>query len=120
MFFSTPPPSIEGKKSTNIDPYNYVKEIEELGAGEIILNSLYKDGTMEGYDLTLIEKVSKNVSIPVVASCGAGSYNHFNEAIKIGYASAVAAGSLFVYHGPRKAVLINYPSKEDIKSIFEK
>jgi len=109
-----------GKKSTNIDPYNYVKEIEELGAGEIILNSLYKDGTMEGYDLTLIEKVSKNVSIPVVASCGAGSYNHFNEAIKIGYASAVAAGSLFVYHGPRKAVLINYPSKEDIKSIFEK
>ncbi len=109
-----------GKKNTGIDPFDYAKQVEILGAGEIILNSIYKDGTMEGYDLKLIEKIAKAINIPIVASCGAGNYTHFNDVVEKAYASAVAAGSLFVYHGSRKAVLINYPTMEERKSIFKK
>ena len=81
-----------------------------------MINSINNDGSMKGYDLDIIEKVSNNVSVPVVACGGAGDYTHFRDAIDAG-AHAVSAGSLFVYHGPRKAVLINYPSREQIKEI---
>ena len=66
------------------------------------------------------EKIAKAINIPIVASCGAGNYTHFNDVVEKAYASAVAAGSLFVYHGSRKAVLINYPTMEERKSIFKK
>ncbi len=81
----------------------------ERGAGEILLNSIDRDGTMAGYDLELISEMSAAVSIPLVACGGAGSIAHLAAAIDAG-ASAVAAGSLFVFAGPRRAVLINYPS----------
>lgn len=70
-------------------------EVERLGAGEILITSIEKDGTMKGYDLDLIKRVSKNVGIPVVASGGAGTYHHMFEAINIAGASAVAAASMF-------------------------
>ena len=104
---------IGGSKSTGLDPVSFAKLIEEKGAGEIIINSIDKDGLMTGYDLNLVEDVSKAVSIPVVAAGGAGVIKDFKSAID-SYASAVAAGSMFVYHGPRNAVLINYPSQEEI------
>ena len=106
-----------GTKSTGTDPITYAKKIEDLGAGEIILNSIDNDGLMTGYDIELIEKVSKQLSIPVVAMGGAGGLSDLALAIKVGYASAAAAGSMFVYHGPRKAVLINYPTKEELKNL---
>ncbi|MFK8060283.1 MAG: AglZ/HisF2 family acetamidino modification protein [Polaribacter sp.] len=106
-----------GTKSTGIDPVTYAKRIEDLGAGEIILNSIDQDGLMNGYDLELIEKVSKSVKIPVVALGGAGGLSDLSEAIKTGYASASAAGSMFVYHGPRRAVLISYPTKEELQDL---
>lgn len=93
-----------------------IKLIEELGVGEILINSIDKDGCMLGYDCTLINRVSKSVSIPVVASGGAGTINDFKNAISNG-ASAVAAGSMFVLHGKHKAVLITYPNREDISKI---
>jgi cyclase len=107
-----------GSKSTNYNPVDFAKLMEEKGAGELIINSIEKDGTMEGYDLSLIKKVSEAVTVPVIACGGAGNSAHLAEGIKTGYASAVAAGSMFVYHGPRKAVLINYPSKDELQKIF--
>lgn len=107
-----------GSKSTNYNPVEFAKLMEEKGAGELIINSIDKDGTMEGYDLNLVKKISESVTIPVIACGGAGTYAHLSEGIRNSYASAVAAGSMFVYHGPRKAVLINYPSKADLQKIF--
>jgi len=74
---------------------------------------------MEGYDIDLIKSVSTSVSIPVIACGGAGSINDFRLAFKEGGASAAAAGSFFVFHGKRRAVLITYPSYSEINSIFE-
>jgi cyclase len=107
-----------GKKMTNMDPISYSKIVEEMGAGEIIINSIDKDGMMEGYDLKLIKEISQNVSIPVVALGGAGELSHFYQAIEHAYASAVAAGSKFVYQGSRKAVLVNYPNKITLNEMF--
>ena len=70
-------------------------EVEELGAGEILITSVLQDGTMKGYDLDLIAEVSQNVKIPVIASGGAGKYEHLYQAIDQGGASAVAAASIF-------------------------
>lgn len=107
-----------GSKATGMDPLIFARQIQKSGAGELIVNSIEKDGTMSGYDLTLIKKISEAVSIPVVALGGAGQLTHLHDAIENGYASAAAAGSLFVYHGPRKAVLINYPDLKDLENLF--
>ncbi|MFD2568097.1 AglZ/HisF2 family acetamidino modification protein [Pseudotenacibaculum haliotis] len=106
-----------GTKSIGEDPVEYAKKIEDLGAGEIILNSIDNDGMMSGYDIDLVKKVSNSLSIPVVALGGAGSLQDIEKVIEVGYASAASAGSLFVYHGPRNAVLINYPTKEELKKL---
>lgn len=110
--------SMGGTKATGYSPVDFAKLMQEKGAGEIILNSIDKDGTMEGYDLHLVKKVSEAVTIPVVACGGAGAYSHLADCFKNAFASAVAAGSMFVYHGPRKGVLINYPSKVELHTIF--
>jgi len=107
-----------GTKDTKLHPVEYVKRIESLGAGEIFLNSIDLDGTMAGYDLDLIQMVSGTVSIPVIVCGGAGNLQHFKEAITIGGASAVSAGSFFVFQGKRRAVLITYPEYNVIKDIF--
>lgn len=107
-----------GKKKTKLSPVDFAKQVESKGAGEIIINSIDMDGTMSGYDLELIKEISENVTIPVVAAGGAGSLDDFSKAVNEANATAVAAGSMFVYHGPRKAVLINYPTKEELIKIF--
>ena len=96
--------------SKSYDIIEWAKEVESLGAGELLVNSVYNDGLMQGYDIDLISKISESVSIPVIASCGAGSTEHFDTLFSKTEASAAAAGSLFVYHGKHKAVLINYPN----------
>lgn len=109
-----------GEKATKYDPVEYALMMEEYGAGELIVNSIERDGSMEGYDIHLIKHVAQAVRIPVVALGGAGTLGHLKEAIEEGFASAVAAGSMFVYHGPRRAVLINYPERKELQKIFEK
>ena len=89
----------------------------QLGAGEIMINSIDRDGTMTGYDLPLIQQICQSVSIPVIACGGAGTNVHLREALEVGHASAAAAGSLFVFHGSRRAVLISYPSKQELIAI---
>lgn len=109
--------TLNGKKNSKLDPIDHAVTMEKLGAGEIIINSIDQDGMMAGYDLQLIEEISKAVKVPVVASGGAGNLEHMKSAIKKG-ASAVAAGSMFVYKGTQKGILINYPEKEDLKTLF--
>lgn len=104
-----------GGNNTGREPVAYARAMAEAGAGEILLNSIERDGTMSGYDLDLITQVSRAVSIPLVACGGAGSIEHLAAAINAG-ASAVAAGSLFVFAGPRRAVLINYPSAAELRA----
>ena len=107
-----------GTKATGIDPVDFAILMAKMGAGEIIINSIDKDGTMEGYDLELVRKVSESVNIPVIALGGAGKSEHLRQAIIEGAASAVAAGSYFVFHGPRRAVLISFPSKLELSTMF--
>ncbi len=109
---------LSGSKSTGLDPVNFAIKMQQYGAGEIIINSIDKDGTMEGYNIELIKKVADSVDIPVVACGGAGSLNDFLNAIELGNASAAVAGSFFVFHGRRKAVLIQFPSKEELVQLF--
>ena len=84
-----------GSESTGIDVVDWAKRVEELGAGEILLTSKDADGTKEGYDLEMTRAVAEAVSIPVIASGGAGTLEHLYEAITIGKASAVLAASIF-------------------------
>jgi len=107
-----------GSQNTWMKPVEYARKAEELGAGEIMLTSIDRDGTLSGYDLELIHTVSKSVSIPIIACGGASGLNDFRRAVKEGGASAVAAGSFFVFHGKRRAVLISYPSYDEIENIF--
>lgn len=96
-----------GTQNTNLDPVSVAKKVERLGAGEILLTSIDRDGTMEGYDIELISAVSKSVSIPVIASGGAGSFADMDVAFKMGGASALAAASIFHFTEltPREAKL---------------
>lgn len=93
--------------------------MEELGAGELLLTSIARDGTMLGYDLELIRRVARSVRVPVVASGGASSIQDLKAAVKQGGASAAAAGSMFVFQGRNRAVLISYPAPEEIQAAFE-
>jgi cyclase len=110
--------SENGTKNSGFVPADFAQEMEYYGAGEIIVQSVDRDGTMKGYDLDLICKVSQAVSIPVVALGGAGSLEHLKQAFENSYATGVAAGSLFVYHGSRKGILINYPDQLTINKLF--
>ncbi len=94
---------------TKLDLQEHVRSLAQAGAGEILVNSVDRDGMMAGYDLPLIQMVAQSVNVPVVACGGAGSVEHLRQAVKEGGASAVAAGSMFVFHGKHRAVLINYP-----------
>jgi len=103
---------VGGFEDTDLTPVDFAKLAEEHGAGEIVLQSIDRDGLMSGYDIELVSKVSQAVSVPVVALGGAGSIADMAAVVDRGYASAAAAGSMFVYFGPHKGVLINYPPPE--------
>jgi cyclase len=95
-----------GTQPTGLGPVSLAQRAESLGAGEILITSVDRDGTMQGYDIDLISQVTKAVSIPVIASGGAGSYAHMAEALRAG-ASALAAASMFHFteQTPREAKL---------------
>jgi cyclase len=84
----------------------------------LLINSIDRDGTMEGYDLELIRRVSEAVSVPVVACGGAGKLQDLADAINMSGASGAAAGSLFVFQGPLRGVLISYPSQAELKQVL--
>lgn len=107
-----------GSEITKLDPIEYAKKLEAAGAGELFLNFVNRDGTYLGYDQEFIKKISVELSIPLVVCGGASSLEDFRLAIQNG-ASAVAAGSFFVYQRPHNAVLISYPSRQQlIKEVY--
>ena len=103
-----------GKFPTGTDPRKWAEKAVCHGAGEILITSIDRDGTMEGYDIDLIHAITSSVDVPVIACGGAGKASHFREAVIDGGASAVAAGSMVVYFGRNRAVLISYPSKREL------
>ncbi|MFN8435226.1 MAG: AglZ/HisF2 family acetamidino modification protein [Anaerolineales bacterium] len=107
-----------GQKKTGLDPVKHAIEMERMGVGEILINSIDRDGTMQGYDVDLVRKVADAVSVPVVACGGAGNLSHVSEVIKQGHASAAAAGSIFVFQGPLRGVLISYPTPKELKEFI--
>lgn len=106
---------MNGKNATGFNPVEFARLMEEKGAGEIIVQSITNDGLMTGYDLPLLNAISKEVTIPVVALGGAGNMEHLKQAYTQGHANGLAAGSMFVYQGSKKGVLINYPGKEELR-----
>jgi len=104
-----------GKTNSGLDPLAFAKLMEEAGAGEIMLNSIERDGSFSGYDLEMIEKISHSINIPTIAVGGAASLSDFKEAVQHG-ASAVSAGSMFVFQRPHRAVLISYPSQQELET----
>lgn len=110
--------SAGGSKRTGLDPAAFARAAADHGAGEILINSIDRDGTQSGYDLDLIGEVASAVRVPVIACGGANSLYDFSAAVNAG-ASAVAAGSMFVFTGPLRAVLINFPSRSDLESALQ-
>ena len=95
-------------------PVELARDAERLGAGEIIINSIDRDGMMKGYDIKLVKSVVDTVKIPVTAIGGAGGVQDLKKVLDEGNAHAAAAGSMFVYYGRLKAVLITAPSEEEL------
>lgn len=108
-----------GSKQTEFTPEGFAKLMEECGVGEIVVQSISNDGLMCGYDLDLTNRLSKVVTIPVIALGGAGSMAHLQQAYQACKVNGLAAGSLFVYQGVQKGVLINYPNKETKSIIYD-
>jgi len=111
--------SVNGSKNSGIDPVVFARRMEEEGAGELVVHSIDRDGTMTGYDLDLIKSVCSAVKIPVIACGGAGKLEDVGQAIRVGGADAAAAGSIFVYQGKHRAVLINFPDSDQIKQVLK-
>ena len=98
-----------GKKKSSRDPFEFAKQMEDQGAGEILINSIDRDGMMQGFDLPLITRMRETVGIPMTCLGGAGSLDDIRQVIHAHKVIGVAAGSLFVFKGKYRAVLINYP-----------
>jgi cyclase len=106
-------------KQSSFDPLHAAELAVRSGAGELLIHSVDRDGTMRGYDIPLIGAVSKVSPVPVVAIGGAGNVADLASAVKLGGASAVAGGAMFVFHGPHRAVLISYPTPAEISGALE-
>lgn len=107
-----------GRNSTGTPALSMAKQMESFGAGEIVLNSIDNDGRMKGYDLELVRSVRSEISLPMTCLGGAGSLQDMQELIRLHGAIGAAAGSLFVFKGIYRAVLINYPNRAAKDALF--
>lgn len=99
-------------------PIEWATKLTQLGAGEILVYDVSRDGTFKGFDLELSQSIARSVPVPVITCGGASSVENCRDAVLLGGASAAAAGSLFVYKGPHRAVLINYPEPKILRNLF--
>lgn len=106
------------KKCTKLDPEEYISSLIDAGAGEIYITSVEREGTLKGYDIDLLQKISKKCPVPVVINGGASGLEDMSKAIVEGGASAVSASSIFVFKGPHKAVLITYPEYSELEKVI--
>lgn len=105
----------DGREVLDISPVELAKRAEQFGVGEILINSIDRDGMMQGYDIELVKMVADAVDIPVTACGGAGRVADLKKVLEEGHAHAAAGGSMFVYYGRLKAVLITAPSEDELK-----
>ena len=110
--------SHSGKKNTKKNPIEWAQELEKLGAGEILLTSIDREGTWTGFEEDLIKKITSVVTVPVIANGGAGSLQDIGSAVKSCHASAVALGSMVVYQKKGLGVLVNFPERNELESIL--
>ncbi|MBS9442724.1 AglZ/HisF2 family acetamidino modification protein [Photorhabdus heterorhabditis] len=105
-----------GTQKCTLNFKEHIRNIENLGAGEIILTSINNEGTKKGFDTILIKEASHFTNIPIVISGGAGSFNHIRDAINSG-AQASAIGTMFTFYGPNDGILLTYPNYKEINSL---
>jgi imidazole glycerol-phosphate synthase subunit HisF len=108
-----------GKKATGVKVKDFIQKLNQVGIGEIVINSIDHDGKMNGYDFQLIDLVRESTDFPMTVLGGAGSYADIKSVIARYKTIGASAGSLFVFKGKYKAVLISYPNKEEKKEIFQ-
>ena len=111
--------SNSGTKKQKVDPVAWAQELEQLGAGEILLTAIHQEGTWAGFDINIIEKISNAVNIPVIANGGASSIEDIGKAVKEGQASAVSLGSMVVYQNKGMGVLVNFPDTEKLNKVLK-
>ena len=107
-----------GTKKTGLNPIDFARKVQTLGAGEVVINSIERDGHMKGYDLHLVQEIREAINLPLTVLGGAGSLDDISGLIQRFGAIGAAAGSLFVFKGKYRAVLINYPSHEEKEALF--
>jgi cyclase len=107
------------EKITSQNPQEYAKLLENAGVGEIFLNNVDRDGSYGGFDVEVISKINQAIAVPLIVCGGASSLDDIRDVVAKTSVSAVAAGSIFVYQGPHKAVLISYPKPEELKKFFD-
>jgi cyclase len=108
-----------GKEKVNIKLKEFILDLNKIGIGEIVINSIDRDGTMQGYDLSLVEMVRELTEVPITVLGGAGSFEDIKNLINKYKIIGAAAGSIFVFKGKYRAVLINYPNKEEKKVLYK-
>ena len=111
--------TMNGSKKAQEDLVQLLKKIENLGAGELLITNIDREGTWTGYDIELIKLVSETVNIPVIANGGCGNINHISDAVKLGKASAAAVGSMAVFQKKGMGVLISFPKYDELRNAFE-
>jgi len=107
-----------GTKPTGLCPVEFARRIQDLGAGEIVINSIDRDGVMTGYDLELVSAIRESITLPMTVLGGAGSFSDIKNLIHTFGIIGAAAGSLFVFKGVYRAVLISYPSRVERDNVF--
>lgn len=115
------PPTVwhlNARNNSGQSPLDFARRMQDLGAGELIVQSVERDGSMQGYDLALLRQVADALSIPIVALGGAANLEDLRRGYAEGGAQGLAAGSLFVFHGTMRGVLLNYPTRAQIHRLF--
>lgn len=107
-----------GTKKTGLNPVDFARKVQKFGAGEVVINSIERDGHMKGYDLYLVQEIRDAINLPLTVLGGAGSLDDISDLIQRFGIIGAAAGSLFVFKGKYRAVLINYPSHEEKEALF--
>lgn len=111
--------SLSGSLNSKRCPIDWAKEVEDNGAGEILLTSIDREGTWSGFDIDLVRSVADAVSIPVIANGGAGGIDDIGRVVKEGHSSAVALGSMVVFQKKGLGVLVNFPDEKQLREVIE-
>lgn len=111
--------SHHARKKQNIDVVEWTRQLENAGVGELLITSVEKEGSWDGYDIELIKSITKNVQVPVIANGGCGNLKHISEVVKKANASACAVGSMVVYQKKEMGVLVNFPDRKKLEEFLK-